>query len=132
MRMTASIPDPPPLNGPRLSTVEEAIAADEYHVDLVNAFFSPSELEWRAHRAAKSHVDLFGDIIEKNEPYYTRYVGGSDRDKTNPKLSIRSMDKVLRVVFQGNPAGISVARHFIKKKDDAWEDLLTRSPRVLG
>lgn len=96
-------------------SIEKALARDEYPIELLNAI-SSDYFTWEPHRARKSHIDEFGDEIKPGDTYYSRALTPAFEQST--KISSHSMHIVLKVVFEQNQMGISLAKHFIKKAND--------------
>lgn len=69
--------------------------------------------KWREVKARKEHVDEFGVKITKNELYYKRELGSS---YDYIKLSRKSMDKFLYVLFNRNNRLQNVTRKLLEDK----------------
>jgi len=106
-----------------LPAVDEALKRDEYPVELLNALMLPSG-GWKRVNTRKEHTDQFGDKIARGDVYYHRHVGRSIMDVA--KLSTRSMDKMLRVVFEGDFVIIGHAQHMLKLQDERFKKLIER------
>ena len=104
----------------KLPVVEEALKRGAYRVELLNAFMAEGR-RWESRSARKEHVDELGDTIKRGEDYFCRDNG---RVHEVRRLSPRSMDQVLRVVFQDNCAATDFAKHFIKHDDDRWAEVI--------
>ena len=103
--------------------VEEALNRGDYPVALLNAFMTRYG-QWNRQTANKDHTDEFGDLVKRGEHYYSRQIGGGFGDVS--KVSAGSMEKVLRIVFQANGAGLGLAKELLKEKDDAMLDVARR------
>ena len=90
-----------------LKSVEEALRRGELSVDLLNAVVHHDSLGWRMTSARKTHIDEFGDEIKRGEDYYRRESGPEVVDVF--RLSVHSMNKVLRVLFEWNNGGLTIA-----------------------
>ena len=111
-----------------LKSVEEALKRGELSVDLLNAVVHHDSLGWRMTSARKTHIDEFGDEIKRGEDYYRRESGSEVVDVF--RLSVRSMDKVLRVLFEWNPGGLAMAKLVLKERDDSIRAALDRLDEV--
>jgi hypothetical protein len=111
-----------------LKSVEEALRRGELSVDLLNAVVHHDSLGWRMTSARKTHIDEFGDEIKRGEDYYRRESGPDVVDVF--RLSARSMDKVLRVLFEWNNGGMAMARLVLKERDDSIRAALDRLDEV--
>lgn len=111
-----------------LKFVEEALKRGELSVDLLNAVVHHDSLGWRMTSARKAHVDEFGDEIKRGEDYYRRESGPEVVDVL--RLSVRSMDKVLRVLFEWNNGGLAMAKLVLRERDDSIRAALDRLDEV--
>ncbi|HYJ98194.1 MAG TPA: hypothetical protein VEX14_09035 [Burkholderiaceae bacterium] len=107
-----------------LKVVEEALKRGELSVDLLNAVVHHDSLGWRMTSARKAHIDEFGDEIKRGEDYYRRESGPEVVDVL--RLSVRSMDKVLRVLFEWNNGGLAMAKLVLRERDDSIRAALDR------
>ena len=107
-----------------LKVVEEALKRGELSVDLLNAVVHHDSLGWRITSARKAHIDEFGDEIKRGEDYYRRESGPEVVDVL--RLSVRSMDKVLRVLFEWNNGGLAMAKLVLRERDDSIRAALDR------
>ena len=107
-----------------LKSVEEALKRGELSVDLLNAVVHHDSLGWRVTSARIAHIDEFGDEIKRGEDYYRRESGPEVVDVF--RLSVRSMDKVLRVLFEWNNWGLAMAKLVLKERDDNMREALNR------
>jgi hypothetical protein len=107
-----------------LKFVEEALKRGELSVDLLNAVVHHDSLGWRMTSARKAHIDEFGDEIKRGEDYYRRESGPEVVDVL--RLSVRSMDKVLRVLFEWNNGGLAMAKLVLRERDDSIRAALDR------
>ena len=107
-----------------LKFVEEALKRGELSVDLLNAVVHHDSLGWRMTSARKTHIDEFGDEIKRGEDYYRRESGPEVVDVF--RLSVRSMDKVLRVLFEWNNGGLAMAKLVLRERDDSIRAALDR------
>ena len=111
-----------------LKSVEEALRRGELSVDLLNAVVHHDSLGWRMTSARKTHIDEFGDEIKRGEDYYRRESGPEVVDVF--RLSVRSMDKVLRVLFEWNNGGLAMAKLVLRERDDSIRAALDRLDEV--
>ena len=111
-----------------LKFVEEALKRGELSVDLLNAVVHHDSLGWRMTSARKAHIDEFGDEIKRGEDYYRRESGPEVVDVL--RLSVRSMDKVLRVLFEWNNGGLAMAKLVLRERDDSIRAALDRLDEV--
>ena len=111
-----------------LKFVEEALKRGELSVDLLNAVVHHDSLGWRMTSARKAHVDEFGDEIKRGEDYYRRESGPEVVDVL--RLSVRSMDKDLRVLFEWNNGGLAMAKLVLRERDDSIRAALDRLDEV--
>jgi hypothetical protein len=107
-----------------LKSVEEALKRGELSVELLNAVVHHDSLGWRVTSARTAHIDEFGDEIKLGEDYYRRESGPEVVDVF--RLSARSMDKVLRVLFEWNNWGLAMAKLVLKERDDSMRAALNR------
>ncbi len=111
-----------------LKSVEEALRRGELSVDLLNAIVHHDSLGWRITSARKTHVDEFGDEIKRGEDYYRRESGPEVVDVF--RLSVRSMDKILRVLFEWNNGGLAIAKLVLRERDASIRAALDRLDEV--
>jgi hypothetical protein len=111
-----------------LKSVEEALKRGELSVDLLNAVVHHDSLGWRITSARRTHIDEFGDEIKRGEDYYRRESGPEVVDVF--RLSVRSMDKVLRVLFEWNNEGLAMAKLVLRERDDSIRAALDRLDEV--
>ena len=111
-----------------LKSVEEALKRGELSVDLLNAVVHHDSLGWRITSARRTHIDEFGDEIKRGEDYYRRESGPEVVDVF--RLSVRSMDKVLRVLFEWNNGGLAMAKLVLRERDDSIRAALDRLDEV--
>ena len=111
-----------------LKFVEEALRRGELSVDLLNAVVHHDSLGWRMTSARKTHIDEFGDEIKRGEDYYRRESGPEVVDVF--RLSVRSMDKVLRVLFEWNNGGLAMAKLVLRERDASIRAALDRLDEV--
>lgn len=111
-----------------LRSVKEALKRGELSVDLLNAVVHHDSLGWRVTSARKAHIDEFGDEIKRGEDYYRRESGPEVVDVF--RLSARSMDKVLRVLFEWNNGGMEMAKLVLRERDDSIRAALDRLDEV--
>jgi hypothetical protein len=87
---------------------------NDFWVDFraFNGFFDPSR--WQETRAAKDHVDEFGQVIAERDVYFTRtlVLGSNERQK----VSRASMEVMLKVFFLENPAGRELGEGLIEER----------------
>lgn len=67
--------------------------------ELLNALVPPP-CGWQARCAQRRHEDLFGDVVQAGQTYYTRQAGPGYSEVL--KLSQASMDRLLVALFFGN------------------------------
>jgi hypothetical protein len=111
-----------------LKSVEEALKRGELSVDLLNAVVHHDSLGWRITSARRTHIDEFGDEIKRGEDYYRRESGPEVVDVF--RLSVRSMDKVLRVLFEWNNGGLAMAKLVLRERDASIRAALARLDEV--
>ena len=111
-----------------LKSVEAALRRGELSVDLLNAVVHHDSLGWRMTSARKTHIDEFGDEIKRGEEYYRRESGPEVVDVL--RLSVRSMDKVLRVLFEWNNGGLAMAKLVLRERDASIRAALDRLDEV--
>ncbi|MGX9698987.1 hypothetical protein ACWYXK_18580 [Janthinobacterium lividum] len=88
---------------------------DEFwtHFKLFNSFFT--SYQWQDTKAARDHIDEFGDPVAHTEIYFTRSRHG---DVNRLKLSRRSMEKMLMLFFDCNNGAVLLAEHLLLVKSD--------------
>ena len=111
-----------------LRSVKEALNRGELSVELLNAVVHHDSLGWRVTSARKAHIDEFGDEIKRGEDYYRRESGPEVVDVF--RLSARSMDKVLRVLFEWNNWGLAMAKLVLRERDASIRAALDRLDEV--
>jgi hypothetical protein len=111
-----------------LKSVEEALRRGELSVDLLNAVVHHDSLGWRMTSARKTHIDEFGDEIKRGEDYYRRESGPEVVDVF--RLSVHSMNKVLRVLFEWNNGGLTIAKLVLRERDAGIRAALDRLDEV--
>lgn len=72
-------------------------------LDCLNAFYGEG-FGWRHITARTAHLDNLGDNIKRGEVYFKIDLGGFGTDH-HPKLSLRSMEKLLALTLQDNRFG---------------------------
>ncbi len=71
---------------------------------------------WNPARARKDHVDAFGVTIKDGETYYKMELGASVT--SHEKLSRRSMETFLHLVFTGSPVIQKLAEKRLQARSD--------------
>jgi hypothetical protein len=97
-------------------------------VRCVGAVVHHDSLGWRMTSARTAHIDEFGDEIKRGEDYYRRESGPEVVDVL--RLSVRSMDKVLRVLFEWNNGGLAMAKLVLRERDESIRAALDRLDEV--
>ncbi|NVI83078.1 hypothetical protein [Janthinobacterium sp. BJB401] len=97
---------------------------DEFwkHFKLFNVFFAP--YQWQDTKAAKAHLDEFGDPVAYSEIYFTRHLHG---DVNRLKLSRRSMEKMLMLFFDSNNGAVLLAENLLQIKSDQTSAAIERA-----
>lgn len=87
-----------------------------------NGFFDPSR--WQETRAAKVHVDEFGQAVAEGDFYFTRTLGLGSRERL--KISRASMEVILEVFFLENPEGRALGERLIENRQQRMRAALNR------
>ena len=97
---------------------------DEFWTDfrIFNGFFDPSH--WQETRAAKDHVDEFGQSIAEMDLYFTRTLGLGSNERL--KVSRTSMETMLAIFFLDNPAGRELGEFAIEERQQRVAEALQR------
>jgi hypothetical protein len=98
----------------------------EKYLKRLNALGNPYS-NWSYIQARKVHVDELGDQILNGEIYFKRSYGVAYNDVF--KLSRRSMDKVLFLLFNGNFYLQTIADQFIMKEFEKLSVAINKLPR---
>ena len=81
---------------------------------------------WKAVKARKDHMDVFGEPIQTGETYFKRDYGAS-WDATI-KLSRKSLELVMFVMFAGNLILEQVADKFIEARLEYMREQMAKLP----
>lgn len=81
-------------------------------LEKLNAFMDPL-VQWEPTKARKEHIDEFNRTINIGETYYKRKYAFNFNHIT--KLSRKSMDSLLFMMFEGNPHLEYMAEDAIKE-----------------
>jgi hypothetical protein len=80
---------------------------------------------WDKVKSSKNRTDIFGDGINARE-YYYRFKIGEDRSD-DLKLSEKSMDRFIYVLFTTNPEIEELSRVFLKDKFDTVRNIINKN-----
>ncbi|KQQ32037.1 hypothetical protein ASF61_17040 [Duganella sp. Leaf126] len=97
---------------------------DDFWVDFrtFNGFFDPSR--WQETKAAKDHIDEFGQAIAERDLYFTRTLGLGSNERL--KVSRASMEAMVKVFFLENPAGRELGDGLIEERQQHLARALQR------
>lgn len=84
-------------------------------VNWLNALYFSDWYLWRLTRANKEHNDEFDNKVNEGEYYYKRENGPAFDDIQ--KLSRASMEKMIYVIFDGNPALEKFCEQIVEEKE---------------
>jgi hypothetical protein len=103
---------------------------DEFNkrVDLLNAL-NTEYSQWQYTTARKNHQDIFGDLIKESETYFKRSNGPAFDNVI--KISQRSMDRLIYVLFSYNPRLDEVANYLAQERMNNLREALNRSSKVI-
>jgi hypothetical protein len=97
---------------------------DEFWADFrtFNGFFDPCR--WQETKAAKGHVDEFGQVIAERDVYFTRTLGLGSNERL--KVSRASMEALLSIFFLDNPAANELGELIIQERHKRMADVMER------
>lgn len=97
---------------------------DEFWADfrIFNGFFEPCR--WQETKAAKDHIDEFGQSIAEREIYFTRALGLGSNDQL--KVSRASMESILTIFFFENPVAKELGELIIEDRHKRMTDAIQR------